>query len=162
MISAITTLTTGIELVTELLSAAVLLMALDWLGTAIRFTYRAGYAVGTVWFRWGLPALLTTADGISWLNSQIDWRFVAATAWDCLKVVAVLAITAWSLTCDAHKRWVGSVDWSLPATPVPAAVNPLFEMAGELERLSSKQLKALTGSKRRVAKRELVASYMAA
>ena len=148
----------GIELVTELLSAAVILMALDKLATAIRWTYAAGRYTGRLWFTYGLPAFLMAADGISWLNSQIDWRFVAATVWDCLKVVAALAITAYSLTCDAHKRWIGSIDWDLPAAP---AINPLFEMAAELEQLTGKQLKAITGSRRRVAKRELVAAYMA-
>ena len=148
----------GIELVTELLSAAVILMALDKLATAIRWTYAAGRYTGRLWFTYGLPAFLMAADGISWLNSQIDWRFVAATVWDCLKVVAALAITAYSLTCDAHKRWIGSINWDLPTAP---AINPLFEMAAELEQLTGKQLKAITGSRRRVAKRELVAAYMA-
>ena len=148
----------SIELVTELLSAAVILMALDKLATAIRWTYAAGRYTGRLWFTYGLPAFLMVADGISWLNSQIDWRFVAATVWDCLKVVAALAITAYSLTCDAHKRWIGSINWDLPAAP---AINPLFEMAAELEQLTGKQLKAITGSRRRAAKRELVAAYMA-
>lgn len=148
----------GIELVTELLSAAVILMALDKLATAIRWTYAAGRYTGRLWFTYGLPAFLMVADGISWLNSQIDWRFVAATVWDCLKVVTALAITAYSLTCDAHKRWIGSINWDLPAAP---AINPLFEMAAELEQLTGKQLKAITGSRRRAAKRELVAAYMA-
>ena len=148
----------GIELVTELLSAAVILMALDKLATAIRWTYAAGRYTGRLWFTYGLPAFLMVADGISWLNSQIDWRFVAATVWDCLKVVAALAITAYSLTCDAHKRWIGSINWDLPAAP---AINPLFEIAAELEQLTGKQLKAITGSRRRAAKRELVAAYMA-
>ena len=148
----------SIELVTELLSAAVILMALDKLATAIRWTYAAGRYTGRLWFTYGLPAFLMVADGISWLNSQIDWRFVAATVWDCLKVVTALAITAYSLTCDAHKRWIGSINWDLPAAP---AINPLFEMAAELEQLTGKQLKAITGSRRRAAKRELVAAYMA-
>ena len=148
----------SIELVTELLSAAVILMALDKLATAIRWTYAAGRYTGRLWFTYGLPAFLMVADGISWLNSQIDWRFVAATVWDCLKVVAALAITAYSLTCDAHKRWIGSINWDLPAAP---AINPLFEIAAELEQLTGKQLKAITGSRRRAAKRELVAAYMA-
>ena len=148
----------GIELVTELLSAAVILMALDKLAIAIRWTYKAGRYTGRLWFTYGLPAFLMAADGISWLNSQIDWRFVAATVWDCLKVIAAAFITAVTLTCDAHKRWIGSIDWCMPAPP---AVNPLFEMAVELEQLTSKQLKAMTGATRRVAKRELVATYMA-
>tara|TARA_Y100001954_G_scaffold213602_1_gene242379 strand:+ start:249 stop:728 length:480 start_codon:yes stop_codon:yes gene_type:complete len=158
MISAITSMVAGIELVTELLSAAVILMALDKLATAIRWTYAAGRYTGRLWFTYGLPAFLMVADGISWLNSQIDWRFVAATVWDCLKVVTALAITAYSLTCDAHKRWIGSINWDLPAAP---AINPLFEIAAELEQLTGKQLKAITGSRRRAAKRELVAAYMA-
>ena len=151
----------GIELVTELLSAAVILMALDKLATAIRWTYAAGRYTGRLWFTYGLPAFLMAADGISWLNSQIDWRYVAATVWDCLKVVAVLAITAWSLTCDAHKRWVGSVEWSLPATPAPAAVNPLFEMADELSAFSCKQLRSQFGLKLKTSKARLIGAALA-
>ena len=148
----------GIELVTELLSVAVILMALDKLATAIRWTYKAGRFTGRLWFTYGLPACLMAADGISWVNSQIDWRFVAATVWDCLKVITAAFITAVTLTCDAHKRWIGTINWNLPTAPV---VNPLFEVAAEMERLTGKQLKVITGSRRRVAKRELVAAYMA-
>ena len=97
------------------------------------------------------------ADGISWLTAQIDWRFVAATIWDCLKVIAALAITAYSLTCDAISV-DQTINWDLPAAP---AINPLFEVAAELEQPTAKQLKAITGSRRRVAKRELVAAYIA-
>ena len=151
----------GIELVTELLSVAVILMALDKLATAIRWTYKAGRFTGRLWFTYGLPAFLMAADGISWINAQIDWQTAAGVFVDCLKVIAAAFITAVTLTCDAHKRWVGSIDWSIPSAPVAPAISPLFEMAADLELLTSKQLKAMTGSRRRVAKRELVAAYMA-
>ena len=151
----------GIELVTELLSVAVILMALDKLATAIRWTYKAGRFTGRLWFSYGLPAFLMAADGISWINAQIDWQTAAGVFVDCLKVITAAFITAVTLTCDAHKRWVGSIDWSMPSAPVAPAISPLFEMAADLELLTSKQLKAMTGSRRRVAKRELVAAYMA-
>ena len=160
MIPAITSLVTGVELVTELLSAAVILMALDKLAVAIRWTYTAGRLTGSLWYAYGVPAVLATADAISWLNAQIDWHAVAAAVANGLKVVTALLITAVSLTCDAHKRWVGTIDWSLPAAPVAPALNPLFDLAAELEQMTSKQLKSLTGTRRRVAKRELVAAYM--
>ena len=148
----------GIELVTELLSAAVILMALDKLATAIRWTYAAGRFTGRLWFTYGLPAFLMAADGISWLNSMIDWRFVAATVWDCLKVVAVLAITAWTLTCDAHKRWVGSIDWSRPVTP---AINPLWVVADELNDLSCSQIRSAFGLKQKTSKARLIGAALA-
>lgn len=161
MISAITSLVTGVELVTELLSAAVLLMALDKLAVAIRWTYKAGRFTGRLWFSYGVPTVLAVADGISWLNAQIDWQTAASVFVDCLKVIAAAFITAVTLTCDAHKRWIGSIDWSMPSAPVAPAISPLFEMAADLELLTSKQLKTITGSRRRVAKRELVAAFMA-
>ena len=160
MFTHISSLVAGVELVTELLSAAVLLMALDKLGAAIRWTYKAGRFVGWLWFTYGVPAVLAAADGISWLNAQIDWRFVAATVWDCLKVITALAITAYSLTCDAHRRWVGSIDWNLPAVRVAPSINPLFDVATELELMTCRQLQTMTGTRRRVAKRELIAAYV--
>ena len=149
----------------ELITAGALLWALNTLATAIRFTYSAGRWCGRLWFSYGLPALLLAADGISWLNAQIDWIEVARTVLDCLKVIAALAITSWTLTCDAHKRWIGSIDWSLPAAPAaPArpAVQPLFELADELQQLTGKQLSAITGRSRRTSKARMVATYLAA
>ena len=161
MISAITSLVTGVELVTELLSAAVLLMALDKLATAIRWTYRAGYVVGTAWHRYGVPAVLWTADHVSALIAAIDWQQVGAALLTAAKVITAAAITIWTLTCDAHKRWIGDIDWSLPAAPVAPAINPLFDAAIELEQLTCKQLRSLTGSRRRCRKSELIGGWIA-
>ena len=161
MFPAITALTTGIELVTELLSAAVLLLALDKLATAIRWTYAAGKLTGRLWFRWGLPALLWTADAISWAVSKVDWVQVRSTVLTCLKTLTALAITAALVLRDAHRRWVGTIDWTVPTQPAPPAVNPLFTVADELSTLSCKQLRSLTGSRRRCRKAELIGGWLA-
>lgn len=160
MFTHISSLVAGVELVTELLSAAVLLMALDKLGTAIRWTYKAGRFTGRLWFTYGVPAVLAAADGISWLNAQIDWRFSASIFFDCLKVVVAALITSATLLRDAHRRWVGSIDWSLPAVRVAPSINPLFDVATDLELMTCRQLQTMTGTRRRVAKRELIAAYV--
>jgi hypothetical protein len=49
---------------------------------------------------------------------------------------------------------------SATVTPAPA-VHPLAQMAVELEQLSSRQLQAITGCRRRVAKQQLVALALA-
>lgn len=160
MFTHISSLVAGVELVTELLSAAVLLMALDKLATAIRWTYKAGRFAGWLWFTYGVPAVLATADGISWLNSKIDWRFSASVFFDCLKIVVVALITSVTLLNDAHRRWVGSIDWNLPTVQVAPSINPLFDVATELELMTCRQLQKMTGTRRRVAKRELIAAYV--
>ena len=101
MLHALTAIAGGIELLTDLTLASVVLMALGRIADAIRLTYRAGRFCGWAWFRYGLPALLWTADGISWLNAQIDWRFVADTVVDCFKVIVSLLAAAY-LTIKPH------------------------------------------------------------
>ena len=161
MFSAISTLTAGVELVTELLSAAVLLMALDKLAAAVRFTYRAGRFTGWLWFSYGVPAILWAADGLSWILSHIDWAEVAATVRDCLAVIVSAAVAAALVTRDAHRAWIGSIDWAIPlepVAPVSPAVHPLALIAEDLTELSANQLRAALKTRKRTSKARLIAA----
>ena len=164
MIHTLTTLVGGIELLTEITAVGVLLMVLDRLATAIRWTYNAGRFVGRVWFSYGLPVLLWTADQTSRLLSQIDWRFVAATTWDCLKTITALVITAALIIRDWHRDWVGSIDWTVSAPsapPVAPSINPLFDVATELDQFSCKQIRQAFGLRQKVSKTKLIAAAIA-
>jgi len=85
-------LETALGLVAELLSITALFTALNFLSNLIRFTYKAGKFTGYIWFTFVVPAILWIADGISYINSFIDWQFVAATFVDCLKTIVTILI----------------------------------------------------------------------
>lgn len=161
MFSAIAPLVAGVELVTELLSVAVLLMALDKLATAIRWTYAAGKFTGRLWFTYGLPALLFIADGISAINAQIDWAEAAATVRDSFAVIAAAVITASAYIREWHTNWVGSVEWTAPKAPATPAINPLFQIATDLEELSCKQIRSQFGLKQKTSKARLIGAVLA-
>ena len=78
-LQAVNGLTAGVALLTQLLEATVLLMLLDKLAAAIRFTYQAGRFTGRLWYQYGVPAVLWLADTVSWLLAQIDWAAVLQT-----------------------------------------------------------------------------------
>ena len=94
-------LETALGLIAELLSITALFTALNFLSNLIRFTYKAGKFTGYIWFTFIVPAILWLADGISYINSLIDWQLVAATFVDCLKVI-VSALAAAYLTLKPH------------------------------------------------------------
>ena len=94
-------LETALGLIAELLSITALFTALNFLSNLIRFTYKAGRTTGYIWFTFIVPAILWLADGISYINSLIDWRFVADTVVDCLKVIVTLLATTY-LTIKPH------------------------------------------------------------
>lgn len=112
-------------LCSEVVTVAALLWSINFIATAIRWTYRAGFVVGSAWYRFGLPIVIWAADQLSLLWSLIDWRFVGVVVVDCLKVAASLlkviaaalitasqrAASAASLLQDAHERWLWSA-WS--------------------------------------------------
>ena len=162
MFSAIAPLVAGVELVTELLSVAVLLMALDKLATAIRWTYAAGKFAGRIWFTYGLPAFLFIADGISAVCAQIDWQEAAATVRDSLAVITAAGITTAVYVHEWHADWVGSIDWAAKPAPLAAPViNPLMDIAASLESLSCKQIRTQFGLKQKTSKAKLIAMAMA-
>ena len=59
---------------------------------------------------------------------------------------------------DAQPREVLALP---PAKPVAPAVNPLLALADELQQLTRRELNALTGDRRKVAKTQLIAAYLA-
>lgn len=88
--SLITTVTMGLS---ELISAAALLWCLNQLARLIEFTYNAGKAVGSVYFRFIKPVI-----------DQIDWLEVARTVTACFKVIVVTVITTLIYVVDHLRR----------------------------------------------------------
>lgn len=151
----------------DLITAGLILSALNVLANSIRLTYRAGCLCG----RLAWPA-------IHWLAAVarlIDWRLVAAVVFDGLKILAA-AVVAAVVTCHAAlisaserlgKLYAASIA-SMPDAPkvavaaVAPIVHPLALIASDLESLTAKQLREITGSRRKVAKAQLVAAWLAA
>ena len=100
-----------------------------------------------------------------YLLSQIDWRFVAATTWDCLKTITALVITAGLMIRDWHAEWIGTIDWTVPAPsapPVAPFVNPLMAVAQDMEdQFSCKQIRQTFGLRQKVSKTKLIAAAIA-
>ena len=169
MLSTLPAMVAAAETVSQLLTAAVLLMALDRLASAVRFTYNAGRFTGRVWFRFGLPALLWLADHVSLIASRIDWVRVAATLRTAATVTAAAVIAAALVIRDAHRRWVGSIEWTAPTiapapvapAPVAPAVHPLALIADELTALSCSQIRQSCGLRQRCSKSRLIALALA-
>lgn len=152
----------------DLITAGLILGALNVLANSIRLTYKAGCFCG----RLAWPA-------IHWLAAvvrMIDWRFVAAVVIDGLKILAVAVVAA---VVTGHAALIGASERlgklyaasiaSMPDAPKAAAaaavapiVHPLAMIASDLESLTAKQLREITGSRRKVAKAQLVAAWLAA
>ena len=146
--------------------------ALNLFGNAVRWTYRLGQTVGHVGFVYVVPAVLVVADFISWVNSYIDWAEVAATVVDCLKTIISIAIVCgqyarigYTNLCAWHAEWVGTIEYTTAVEParsaVPASINPLLDVANDLQSLTANSLRSLTHSRRRCSKTELIATYLA-
>lgn len=101
---------------------------------------------------------------------QIDWAEVGQIVFHGLIACAVAIYVAGELS----GRWLhrlndqlaqlfaGTAKQPIPADPVATPVaHPLAELAAELEQLTVKQLRSLTGTRRKLAKRELVAYALA-
>ena len=74
------------------------------------------------------------------------------------------AVAAALVTRDAHRRWIGSIDWAIPLEPVaPVApvVHPLALIAEELTELSANQLRAALKTRKRCSKARLIAAGLA-
>jgi len=54
-------ITTAWAALGEIITAGALLLVLDRIAAAIRTVYAAGRAVGTIWFRYAVPAILAIA-----------------------------------------------------------------------------------------------------
>ena len=144
----------------ELLTAGAILWALDTLARAIRGAYAMGRATGRILW----PVIRFTIATLR----LIDWRFVAAVVFDCLKVLAVAAYVAAvmarrgliALSAAMGRRYAATV---APAAPIaPAAYHPAAVIAADLGALTCAQLRALTGCRRRLPKAQLIALAIAA
>ena len=115
----------------------------------------------------------TTIRGALWINSQIDWREVGAVLLHGLQLLIVLTLLAGRLTRQLWDRlpamsaqlgrWYANRINQPPVQPAaPAEVHPLAELGMQLEQLTSRELRALAGVRRKLPKRELVALLVAA
>jgi hypothetical protein len=155
-------ITTAWAALGEIITAGALLLVLDRIASAIRATYTAGRFCGRFWYRYVVPAILTTADGVSWLLSQIDWAEVFATVAAGARVLIAAVIT---LSITAHQLVIGTSAALLVRTAdAPAAAplqHPLAAVAAELEQLTRSQLQTLTGCRRKLPKAQLIALALA-
>jgi len=148
----------------ELITATAILAALNTAANAIRWTYSAGVVSGRLLW----PVIHWTVR----LLRQIDWRYAMTVALEGTVAVAVAVWLAakWShrtliaVSAQLGKAYAALVLHDCHAVAVAAvapAVHPLAELAAELEQLTRKELQALTGCRRKVSKRELIAMAMA-
>ena len=61
-----------------------------------------------------------------------------------------------------HADWVGSIDWTTPTPPATPFINPLMDIAQEMEQFTCKQLRELSGCKLKTRKTALVEAIIAA
>ena len=171
----------------ELLTAGAILWALDTLARSIRFTYSIGRAMGRLLW----PLLHGLAAGGRWFAANIEWAEVVAVVVDCLKALAVLcwlvAVEGRRLLFSASAalgRHYSAALASAPsaplvvvaaplvvmASPSPASAplvvvapspHPLAVVAASLEALTCRELRALTGTRRKLPKASLVALALA-
>jgi hypothetical protein len=171
----------------ELLTAGAILWALDALARSIRLAYSMGRTMGRLLW----PALHGLAAGGRWFAAHIDWAEVAAVVIDCLKALAVLCwlvavegrrflIAASAamgrryaaalasapspvVVTDCPPVVVASAPSAPSALPVVAAPSPhpLAVVAASLEALTCRELRALTGTRRKLPKASLVALALA-
>jgi hypothetical protein len=145
----------------ELLTAGAILWALDTLARAIRGTYAAGRFVGRI--AW--PVIHFTIAVVR----LIDWRFVAAVVFDCLKLLAVAAYVAAVMArrglIDASaalgRCYSAVVAPIAPAAVVPPTCHPAADLAADLAGLTCAQLRAITGVRRKLRKSDLIALAIA-
>jgi hypothetical protein len=177
-------ITTAWAALGEIITAGALLLVLDRIAAAIRTVYAAGRAVGTIWFRYAVPAILAIADGISWLLAQIDWAEVRATvaagARVLIAAVITLALTAHQLVITTSaalgRRYAALLSADANAQISHATLNgksasgpkdreqktgDARDLAAELEQLTRSQLQALTGCRSKLPKAQLVSLALA-
>lgn len=112
---------------------------------------------------------------IARVAQQIDWAEVAAIVLHGLQILIVLALLAGRATRrvwdalpaiserigKAYARLIIRAPRIVTIT-IPPVVHPLAEIGAQLEQLTLKELQALAGTRRKVAKRQLVAQLVAA
>jgi hypothetical protein len=114
----------------------------------------------------------TIARSLIWAYHEIDWAEVAQLMLDCLTALAILTLLA-GRAC--RRAWDGLPGMSevlgrwysrllVPVVPAPApaipAIHPLAVLAADLEQLSCCRLREILNTRRRPAKRELIATAL--
>jgi hypothetical protein len=137
----------------EIFSAAAILWCLNFIANAVERTYRAGQAVGRFYYQHLRP-----------LFASIDWVLVRHVVWHGLIAVAVgVYTTERFIATSVHrvndllaalwvKLWVKTEE---KATALPV-VHPLTALAVDLEACTCKQLREITGCRRKIRKAELI------
>jgi hypothetical protein len=152
----------------ELLTAGAILWALDSLARSIRLAYSMGRTTGRLLW----PVLHALAAGGRWFFRTVEWPTVAAVVIDCLKALAVLC---WLVAVEGRRlliaasaslgrRYAAALASAPSAPSVPSAppiAHPLAVVAASLEALTCKELRALTGTRRKLSKTSLVAFALA-
>jgi hypothetical protein len=145
------------------------------MNTATSFAGTAGRIAGTA------------ARHLLWLNAQIDWSEVGAVALHGIVTLVVMTYWAgrytrhaWDALVDASEQlgktyaaWLvpapAEVSAALAATPIPAAapvravalLHPLATLAEDLQQLSCRELRAITGCRSKRSKAQLIALALA-
>ncbi len=149
----------------EILTAGAILWALNSLANLIRFTYQAGCVTGrALW-----PAIHTVTRALRWAISEIDWREVATIVLHGLVAAVVLVWTAaiWircqvlTLSERIGRTYAAFLVKQSATAKVNPMVHPLAEIAYELDALTCKELRKITGMKRNVRKAHLIAYAIA-
>jgi len=116
-----------------------------------------------------IPAILGHAAGTiyGYARFRVDWAEVGAIVLHGLQVLIVLTLLAGQYTrrlwdaLPALSEQLGkcyAAALGVAAAAVPAALHPLAVIAAEMEQLTLRELQAATGIRRKVAKRQLIAT----
>ena len=119
-----------------------------------------------------IPQLLGHAAGTiyGYARFRVDWAEVGAIVLHGLQVLIVLTLLAGQYTrrawdaLPALSERLGkcyAAALGVAAAAVPAALHPLAVIAAEMEQLTLRELQAATGIRRKVAKRQLIATVLA-
>lgn len=118
----------------------------------------------------------TTCRHLLWLNAQIDWAEVGQIVLHGLQVLIVMTLLAgrgtrrlWDQLPVISERLGKAYAGWLVGTPEPVAaaavampvMHPLVELAEQLEALTVRELQVVTGCRRKLAKRQLIALALA-
>jgi hypothetical protein len=130
-----------------------ILWSLNFIADAVKHTYKAGQSAGRFYHGYLRP-----------LFAMIDWASVRHIVWHGLVAVAVGAyVTERFIAATVHETndtlaafWVKLWVKPEPVAPVVPSIHPLLALAEELDGRTCKELREITGYRRKVRKVELV------
>ena len=151
----------------ELLTAGAILWALNSLANLICLTFKAGQLTGQLLW----PLIHATIRGLRWAARNIDWRLVAMIV---LEGLVILAAGSYYLLRNSHRQLIkasatlGHIyaafltqQQQQQIKTVQPLIHPLASIATELEALTVKQLRTMTGTRQKLRKAELIALAIA-